>query len=143
MPVATALRGPAGRLAMSVVLMSSLTACATLVAPDGMLLGAWGGVHLQLVADSSGGRLTYDCATGVIDLPVMVENGRLHATGTHSPGHGGPIRVGEEPVKLPARYDGELSGDKLTLTVTLTDTGQQLGVYQLRRGNPGQILACL
>jgi hypothetical protein len=130
-------------VATALGLVIALSSCGTSVAPDGALLGVWGGPHLQLTADFSGGRLEYDCATGVIDLPVMVAGGHLHATGSHTPGHGGPVRIDEVPVKRPAAYDGALSGNRLTLTVTLMDTGEQVGVFKLMKGRQGEVFRCL
>lgn len=123
--------------------LAATPACGSIVGPDGLLLGDWGGVHLQLTADSAGVRLQYDCATGRIDQPVMVTGGRLHASGTHTPGHGGPDKIDEIPLKLPATYDGVVSGDDLTLAVTLTGTGDRIGVFELKRGRAGQVFACL
>ena len=143
MPVSLRRRAVAGLIIVAT--LTALAGCGYSFAPDGALLGEWGGLHLELTADPTGARLQYDCATGVIDPPVMVAGGQLHATGTHSPGHGGPIREDEMPVKLPARYDGELTegGNTLALTVTLSDTGERLGVYKLTKGRHGQVFACL
>jgi hypothetical protein len=124
-------------------LLAAVMGCATPVAPDGMLLGVWGGAHLQLTADSSGAQLQYDCATGLIDVPVMVAGGQVTATGVHMPGHGGPSRIGDVPVRRPASYSGVLSGGHLTLTVTLLDTGERVGVFTLTKGQPGFIVSCL
>ena len=50
---------------------------------------------------------------------------------------------GEVPVRRPARYDGWTDGDQMTLKVTLTDSGEALGTFNLKRGQSGRILRCL
>jgi hypothetical protein len=93
---------------------------------------------------SDGARLEYDCAEGVIEQPLRPDgDGQFTATGTHTPGHGGPVRVGEILPALPARYDGHVEGEQMNLRVTLTDTGVELGSFQLRRGSSGFLLRCL
>jgi hypothetical protein len=55
--------------------------------------------------------------------------------------HGGPIRVGEVPDSLPARYAGHVRGDRMTLRVLVgADT---LGPFELRRGAEPQLFKCL
>jgi hypothetical protein len=93
---------------------------------------------------STGARLEYDCAEGVIDEPLRPDaDGRFTAMGTHTPGHGGPIREGEILPSVRARYEGQVDSDAMSLLVTLADTGVKLGPFQLRRGSSGQLLRCL
>jgi hypothetical protein len=122
-----------------------LGGCGTLLVTPGVpLTGAWGGQHLQATLTDSGGTLQYDCASGTISDPLVPdERGQVLAPGIHSPGHGGPIMLGEVPPQLPARYNGTVNGDRLTLTVTLTETGEKVGTFELVRGQPGLIFRCL
>jgi hypothetical protein len=93
---------------------------------------------------SAGARLEYDCAEGVIEEPLRPDaEGRFTAAGTHTPGHGGPIRVGEVLPAFRARYDGRVDGEEMRLLVTLTETGAMLGTFELRRGNSGLLTRCL
>jgi hypothetical protein len=104
----------------------------------------WGGDHVGLTVSDAGGALEYDCASGTIDQKIVAAtDGNFTALGTHSPGHGGPIMQGEVPVRRPARYDGWTDGDQMTLKVTLTDSGEALGTFNLKRGQSGRILRCL
>ena len=106
--------------------------------------GPWGGSHLRMDVSSAGARLEYDCAEGVIEEPLRPDaEGRFTATGTHTPGHGGPIRVGEILPALRARYDGRVDGEEMRLLVTLTETGAMLGTFELRRGSSGLLTRCL
>ena len=107
-------------------------------------LGVWGGPHVSMQITSTGGRVEYDCADGVIEEPIRADGtGRFAASGTHTPGHGGPIREGEILPSFRARYDGQINGDSMNLVVTLIDTGVVLGPFELRRGSAGQLVRCL
>jgi hypothetical protein len=107
-------------------------------------LGSWGGSHVSMQVTSEGARLEYDCADGVIDEPLRPDaTGRFAASGSHTPGHGGPIRVDEILPVFRARYDGHVDREQMSLRVTLTETGVQLGPFDLRRGNFGLLFRCL
>ena len=104
----------------------------------------WGGEHVGLTVLATGGNLEYDCATGTIDQPILAAtNGNFVALGFHIRGHGGPVMQGEIPDHHPARYDGWTNGEKMTLSVTLTDTGEKLGEFTLIRGQSPHVFRCL
>ena len=91
----------------------------------------------------SGADIEYDCAHGSIDEKFAPDSaGRFDATGTHTRESGGPLRVDVKPVSVPARYTGRINGDEMTLTVTLTDTGQDIGTFTLTRGSTGRLRKC-
>jgi hypothetical protein len=93
---------------------------------------------------STGARLEYDCAEGVIEEPLRPDaEGRFTAMGTHTPGRGGPIREGEILPVLRTRYEGRVESDEMSLFVTLVETGDKLGPFQLRRGSSGLLTRCL
>jgi len=107
-------------------------------------LGAWGGDHVGLLLTGTGGTLEYDCAHGTIDQPFVIDSaGRFQLAGTHTREHGGPIRRDEKPDKHPARYTGSVNGDRMTLTVTLTDTNEALGTFTLTRGRMARVFKCV
>ena len=117
--------------------------CATSPTPV-VAFGPWGGSHVSMDVTSVGARLEYDCAEGVIEEPLRPDGeGRFTATGTHTPGHGGPIRAGEISPSFRARYDGHLKGEQMSLRVTLTESGTPLGAFELRRGSSGLLVRCL
>ena len=128
------------------VLFSSLlalTGCLEANAPA-LVLGDWGGDHLGLIASASGASLEYDCAAGKISEPMRPDAaGRFTVSGEHYPGHGGPIRIDEEQVKRPARYDGLVRNEVMWLTVTLTDSNSTLGTFELRYGRSPYVFKCL
>ena len=109
-----------------------------------VILGTWGGDHAGLIATSTGGTVEYDCATGRITQPLVAgADGQFLATGTHTPGHGGPALPDETLPERPARYSGHVSGDLLTLTVVMTDSNQTVGTFDLTRGRSPNVFKCL
>lgn len=125
-------------------LACALGACAAVPAPGGPITGAWGGEHVALALDARGGALEYDCAAGRIDEPVIAgPGGGFTADGSHTPGTGGPERVGEVRPSYPARYTGNVTGDTMRLNVTVPARGLELGPFVLRRGAQAQLLRCL
>lgn len=122
-----------------------LGACqAALPLPGEALTGAWGGQHIALELTREGGRLEYDCAAGAIDEPVRPDAmGRFLVHGGHTPGHGGPDRVGEVARVLPADYEGRVNAGRMTLSVRLQPSGQELGPFTLVRGAAPVIMRCL
>ena len=123
------------------LLGASATCRAALTGP--VSPGDWGGEHIGLVVTANGATIEYDCASGTIDETIVATDGRFSASGTHTRGHGGPIRQDEIPDKHPALYEGHVDGDTMTLDVTLTDSGEKLGRYTLFRGRSAQVFKCL
>ena len=121
-----------------------LAACQSVAVPTAPLTGSWGGRHVGLTLAAEGGRLDYDCAAGTIDTPLNPgSDGRFFSRGTHSPGQGGPVRIGHEPPRLPATYEGRVRGDRMTLLVRVPSTGVELGPFALRRGVEPILMRCL
>jgi hypothetical protein len=106
--------------------------------------GPWGGPHVSMQVTADGARLEYDCAEGVIEEPLRPDaEGRFTVFGTHTPGHGGPIREGEILPAFRARYDGHVDGERMSLLVSLMESGAVLGSFELRRGSSGLLVRCL
>jgi len=110
-----------------------------------LVVGEWGGEHLGLVADADGAELEFDCATGEITEAIVPDAaGEFEVAGFHIPGHGGPIRDDETPVKLPARFFGTIRGDKMTLDITVgAGFDFSLGPFILLRGASPRVFKCL
>jgi len=120
-----------------------ISACAMLPQPPPYLAGQWGGPHVSLMLEGGLGTLEYDCASGTIDTAVSPgPDGHFTATGTHRPGQGGPIRVGQIFVSYRATYSGTVEKDSMTLGGRLED-GTILGPFSLTRGSQGQLTRCL
>ncbi|MBA2636170.1 MAG: hypothetical protein H0U83_05725 [Sphingomonas sp.] len=117
--------------------------CATAPPVGVPLTGRWGGEHVGLELAPSGGTVDYDCAAGRIDGPLLPRpDGTFQVMGTHTPGTGGPERVGVVPPSFAARYVGTVRGDRLTLQVRV-ENGVLIGPVRLRRGAEPMLLRCL
>jgi hypothetical protein len=109
-----------------------------------LLSGTWGGQHIGLFISDTGASLVFDCAHGTIDGQIHPDQaGRFSATGIHIIDHPGPTTPGETLNVHPARYDGLVQQDSLSMTVTLADTGQNVGTFLLTRNGPARVFACL
>jgi hypothetical protein len=127
-------------------LVGYAASCASSTSPSDSRLptGVWGGDHVAMTVSAGGAHLEFDCAHGDIGQPLMVDDsGRLSVDGTFTQEHGGPIRVGETEDKKPARYSGKLSGETMTLSVTLTDTKETVGSFTVTRGGDARVRKCL
>ena len=132
------------RAAVGSLLLLWIACVGAAPARRGALTGNWGGAHAGLEITAEGARIEYDCAHGTIDGPIVPDRaGRFAAAGIHTAEHGGPVREGEEGTGRPARYRGRVTGKRLTLAVTLTDTGEDLGTFTLTRDAPPRLTKCL
>jgi hypothetical protein len=122
------------------MLAGMLAGCSAATAP--VAEGSWGGPDASLSLARSGGTLSYACGAGSLDSTWAIgRDGRFSGTGQHFFG-GGPIPPEGHPPH-PARYTGRIRGDRLELTVTLTDLGQTLGPFRLVRGGPAVQELCV
>ena len=97
---------------------------------DRLATGVWGGDHIRLEATDSGASIEYDCAHSTIDQPIVLNRaGKFDVKGSYSREHSGPVRTEKEPST--ARYVGLVHDKTLTLTVTLTDSGESIGTFTL------------
>ena len=129
--------------AFAIVVSLAAAGCDTNPTPV-IALGPWGGSHVSMEVTLAGARLEYDCAAGVIEEPLRLDaESRFTSMGLHTPGRGGPIREGEVLPSFRARYDGQVMNAEMSLRVTLTETGVEVGVFQLRRGSSGVLFRCL
>jgi len=129
----------------ALALVAALAACGdSRIGPPEIITGDWGGDHAGLIATPDSGTLEYDCAAGRITEPLRPRrDGSFTAVGTHTPGHGGPIRIDEVLPKRPARYTGRVDGDHLSLTVVMTDSAVTVGTFDLYRGRSPHVFKCL
>jgi len=116
--------------------------CATAAPPPSSLAGDWGGQHIGLRLGPGGGTLDYDCASGTIGPLSIGPGGAFTAEGTHTPGQGGPDRIGYVPPSFRTAYSGTVADDRMTLRGSV-ETGMQLGPFELRRGAEPMLLRCL
>ena len=138
--------GRISRILTSLAAVAVVAACSVVIAGPGVfiIIGDWGGEHVQLELEEAGGTLEYDCAHGTIEPGwTLTDDGEFSGTGEHIIEHGGPVREGEILPTRPASYDGTVDGDRMSLTVTLSDSAQVIGTFQLQRGSDGQLMRCL
>ena len=127
---------------LSLFLFIPLTSCED-VTFHLVTFSSWAGSHISLTITVNGAKVDYDCAEGEILEPIRPVSGRFSVRGIYRESMGGP--AGIDPIAIPraARYDGVIREDRMTLTVTLTDRNQRLGVFELRGGAEPQLFKCL
>ena len=126
-----------------VAALCSAAVCRT-TGPDRVPDGTWGGDHISMVVSDTGATIEYDCASGKITVPLALDaNGDFSWTGIHSPGHGGPIRIGEPPDDRPARYTGSATSSAMRITMTVVDGSIPPQTFVLARGGAGKVFKCL
>jgi hypothetical protein len=114
--------------------------------------GVWGGAHARLDVKAGGAVLELDCAHGRVEGALRLDRrGRFDARGTYT-AEAGAQRLDEDAPDgvtpkdtaeaVPARYEGRLVGDALTIEVTLTETGTRIGTFTLRHGRPPTLTKC-
>ena len=110
---------------------------------DRMAKGMWGGNHVRLDVSDAEARIEFDCAHGTLGRIEPDANGNFDVTGTYVAERGGPVRADETPAGRPARYHGKVNDKTLTLTVALTDTGDEVGTFTLTHGKGTRLTKCL
>ncbi len=103
----------------------------------------WGANGIRLAIEENAAIIEYDCADGIIEETLKVDKqGNFTANGVHIRQKGGPIREDSPPPRQPANYQGRISGDKMTLKVTLSKTGEVIGEFILQRGKTPRMHRC-
>lgn len=106
--------------------------------------GSWGGNGIRLVVEPKSTAIEYDCAEGEITGALTIDrNGNFDAKGFHIRQRGGPIRQGDPQKGEPARYTGRISGNQMTLKVTLIENDTPIGDFQLELGKNVRLHKCL
>ena len=106
-------------------------------------LGTWGGQHIRMVVTEEGASIEYDCAQGsIVGRLTLDDERKFNAKGSHMREGPGPIRLGAPSASRPARFSGQVTGDEMSLTVTLTDEKESIGDFTLRRGSEGRLRKC-
>jgi hypothetical protein len=127
---------------VGLAILCGCTLGGALSSEDTVVRGDWGGVHAGLTLTDQRGTISYDCAHGGLDGPVRRDRaGHFDVAGVHVREHGGPVRIGEVPDSVPARYLGQVNGDRMVLRVLVgPDT---LGPFALQQGVAPQLFRCL
>jgi hypothetical protein len=119
------------------LLLMSLTA----MKQQRIAAGVWGGQHINIKVGTKSAAIEYDCASGVIDGPLVVDsNGNFKLRGTHRMERGGPVRADDQPRKIPATYTGSIKGNTMTLTLKIADSDEE--TFTLEKGKEGELFRC-
>src|SRR5215216_8153500 len=93
--------------ALVIVVLSVFTVTAKIQKMKHIATGLWGGQHISMNVSSKSATIEYDCATGVINGPLIVDaDGHFSLHGTHRMERGGPVRANDNPPEHPATYTG-------------------------------------
>ena len=129
-------------LFMSIILLREQGACLNNKARF-VQSGMWGGEHIALSVEKDLVRIEHDCARGTINQPLKIDSkGRFNASGTHTRERGGPVTEGQRPDTHPARYAGQVTGEKMVVTITLADTKETIGTFTLAHGQKPDLYKC-
>jgi len=103
----------------------------------------WGADHIIFNVAANGVTIEYDCADGQIEQSLMIdESGNFTANGVHIARQAGPVSIDDKQTRQPALYAGKISGDTMTLNITLTETKQVIGEFTLERGKIPETQRC-
>ena len=129
------------RLSVIVVLVASVACSSSVSTPAGNLTiqGTWGGDNAGLIVNLSDVHVHIGCTLGDAVGPVTTDlNGHFEATGTYNV-DAYPVNRG---IEHPAKFSGDVLGNTMTLTVSLTDTAAVLGPVKLTYGKQPQMGPC-
>jgi hypothetical protein len=124
-----------------VLMLLTISAAARIQKMQLISKGLWGGQHISMQVGAKSATIEYDCATGVIDGPLLVDAvGEFDLRGTHRTERGGPIRADESSKGQPAIYTGSIQGNNMTLTVKVGDLEPE--TFTLEKGKEGELVKC-
>lgn len=104
-----------------------------------LALGAWGGEQVMLSVARDKAVLRLGCAEGELPMPILLNgDGHFAVDGSYTAHGGGPSTSDEKAA--PARYEGALVGDRLTLTIR---HGKAIDTYVLTQGVQAKVIRCL
>ena len=103
--------------------------------------GVWGGQHINIEVGEKSAAIEYDCASGRIDGPLVVDSdGNFKLRGIHRIERGGPVRADEKPPEHTATYTGSIKGNTMTLTLKINDSDEE--TFTLEKGKQGDLFKC-
>jgi hypothetical protein len=129
-------------LATSLLLLCA-AACAAGVPAAAPVLGTWNGAHVSLELTATGGSVEFDCAHGEFQQPVVLDgDGGFDVPGRYVEEHGGPVRADVSADGFLVRYQGRVTGGRMTLTVLRADADDGPETFSLERGGESQLVKC-
>jgi hypothetical protein len=123
-----------------VLFIIAVGACNGRIAPPmTQIVGTWGGDNAGLIATDDAAHVHIGCTLGEASGPIHPDaEGRFEASGTYNI-DAYPVDRG---IVHPARFTGQIAGQRMTLTVVLTDTTYQLGPVNLVHGKEPRMESC-
>ena len=116
----------------------AILACSA-TSPITQVVGTWGGDNAGLIVSNADVHVHIGCTLGDAVGPIRPDaNGRFEADGTYNV-DAYPIDRG---IIHPARFTGQITGQTMTLTVTLTDATRVLGPVTLTYGKEPKMGPC-
>jgi len=118
----------------------ALTACsAATPTPITDVVGTWGGDNAGLIVNGTDVHVHIGCTLGDAVGPIVAdENGRFEVGGTYNV-DAYPVNRG---ITHPASFTGQIVGQTMTLTVSLTDITRVLGPVTLIYGKEPTMGPC-
>ena len=124
----------------AILLTLAVLACPTSTStPITEVAGTWGGDNAGLIVSGTDVHVHIGCTLGDAVGPISPDaNGRFEASGTYNV-DAYPVDRG---IVHPASFTGQIAGQTMTLTVSLTDTGRVLGPVTLVYGKEPKMGPC-
>jgi len=105
--------------------------------------GTWGGPDVEVTVTNQGATTQFVCAHGTIDQALEPDaSGNFSATGTYVYEHPATVVGQANEDSHSARYEGQLSGTTLRVTVTVPDKQQVFGPFTATLGATGPGMRC-
>ena len=118
----------------------ALIACSAATStPITDVIGTWGGDNAGMIVNGNDVHVHIGCTLGDAAGPIHPDaNGQFELTATYNV-DAYPVNRG---ITHPATFSGQIVGQTMTLTVSLTDTGQVLGPVTLVYGKEPKMGPC-
>lgn len=128
------------RIPYRILSLVAVVACQSApAAPISEITGTWGGENAGLIVTDDVTHVHIGCTLGDVRGSIRPDaNGAFEVIGTYNV-DAYPVDRG---ITHPARFTGRIVGRSMTLTVSLTDTGQQLGPVTLVFGKEPKMGPC-
>lgn len=126
------------RFLTMLVALATVSCSGTATDNSAPLTGAWGGPELLVTVTGHAATTEFICANGTIDQIAPDANGNFSSTGTYVFEH----PAAGQAASHAARYDGQVTGNTMRVTVTVSDTQQVFGPFTVTFGAAGPSTLC-
>ena len=117
----------------------AIIACSAATTRITDVVGTWGGDNAGLIVNDNDVHVHIGCTLGDAAGPIRTDaDGKFEATGTYNV-DAYPVNRG---ILHPATFSGQVVGQTMTLTVSLTDTARVLGPVTLIYGKEPTMGPC-